>query len=109
MRNRLIVILLIVFLHSPAFAAPAWTGWGTVSEVYSSDGTHAIKTTISSAPCTYSGKFWWPADDPDAQDMLSISLTALASGKRVRLVIDEEAPNCRFGGALATQIGIGNE
>lgn len=89
-----------LFLLSVAFSGMVNAGWtnpGKIHEVMSHDGVHIIYTNMSDEACNSTGNFWWPADDPDAKDMLSIALAAFMSGKYVRVVHDAESPECIFG------------
>ena len=89
-------IICLVCIMTALQVSAAWTGYGVVTSVTSHNGLHNIETTIDATTCAGTGNFWWPTDDPDAKDMLSISLAALMSGKRVRLVHTPETPDCRF-------------
>jgi len=64
--------------------------------VYSHNGIHIVQTTITDDTCNGKGEFWWPADDPDAKDMLAIALSAFMSGKNVQFVHDPDNPDCKF-------------
>ncbi|MCW8827174.1 MAG: hypothetical protein OQK78_12210, partial [Gammaproteobacteria bacterium] len=90
--NKIIISLLLFLVAEISFA-----GWsrttGEVTRVYSHNGAHVIRTTIEDDVCTL-GNFWWPADDPDAKDMLSISLAALMSGKKINVVYNPSNLNC---------------
>jgi len=98
--------LLIGLLSISTIAFAKWSPRGTIDSVYSHNGFHVVVTTINDNPCGTPGKFWWPADDPDAKDMLSLALTALASQKEVAFVYNENTPNCSWNGQLATHLVI---
>lgn len=99
-------ILLVVFLTVSTSSFAGWTSAGTLSRVYSHDGYHVIATTLIDNPCGTPGKFWWPADDSDAKDMLAISLTALMAQKNILVLYDENTIECRWSGQLMTHIAI---
>ncbi|MCW8091871.1 hypothetical protein [Alteromonas sp. ASW11-130] len=102
-------LYLIVFsLIYSQYASSGWSSYGEVTSVTSHNGLHLLHTTIQDSTCDGRGKFWWPTDDTDAKDMLSISLAALMSGKRVRLVHDNQNLQCRLGNQfnMATHIEI---
>ncbi|WP_444939937.1 hypothetical protein ACJJI3_12535 [Microbulbifer sp. ZKSA004] len=92
--SRLLIVVSVLFLSKNTYAG--WTTEGVVEQVISHNGLHLIHTTISDTTCASTGKFWWPADDSDAKDMLSIALAALMSGKKVTLVHDTDTPDCRL-------------
>jgi hypothetical protein len=87
------IFLFLMLMPSLAFA---WSGTGEVTAVYSHNGDHVIRSTITSNACS-SGAFWWPADDADAKDMFSLALAALVSGKKIGVVYNSNAPECRHG------------
>ncbi|GEA11700.1 hypothetical protein [Alteromonas sp. KUL49] len=80
------------------FSSQLFAGWtstdGEVLQVFSHNGFHLVKTNIPASTCSTSGHFWWPADDPDADDMLSIALAAFMSGKKVGFVHNTDTPEC---------------
>lgn len=79
---QLLTIFVLLIMSSGAFAG--WTSeYGTIEEVISHNGYHLIKTNIPSVTCGGNGNFWWPANDPDAKDMLAIALAAFMSGKKL--------------------------
>jgi len=89
--------MLFSVLSTPVLAQ--WsTASGEVTSVYSHDGAHVIRTTITDNVCTPGG-FWWPADDSDANDMFSLALAALMAGKKVKVVYDPNNLNCLYGGS----------
>jgi len=98
--------ILIGTLSLPSIAG--WSGFGNVTRVTSHNGIHLIYTTIEDATCDGKGRFWWPKTDDDSGDMLAISLAALMSGKKVRLVQDEVNKECMYSDQFnkATHIAI---
>jgi hypothetical protein len=91
-------VSLALLTLAPALVHAEWTLAGHVTSVWSHDGYHFIQRTIASNSCGSPGKFWWPASDSDAKDMLALSLTALVIGKPVS-VFDGSA-SCLNGGEL---------
>ena len=93
MKNLLLLMMII-----PSFALAGWsTTGGEVTSVYSHNGAHVIRTTLTDNVCA-PGAFWWPTgDDSDAKDMFSLALTALVSGKTIRVVYDPNNLDCQHG------------
>lgn len=86
-----------VFLASfLTFSANAgWTNsQGKVVEVMSHNGIHIIYTTLTDETCSGNGKFWWPKDDPDSDDMYSMALAAFMGGKEIMVVYSPDNPEC---------------
>lgn len=105
--RRVVLAGLLAALPSASFGAGTWTvGTGSVTAVYSHEGTHFIQTTIGDAACGSAGRFWWLTSDSDAKDMFALALSAFLAGKQVRVVQDGAAPNCSNGGNLATHLVI---
>lgn len=96
--NKLIGITLLGFLSASSYAG--WTtSSGEVTSVYSHDGANVIRTAITDNVCT-AGGFWWPADSTeDSKNMFAIALAALMSDKKIKVVYDENAPECQHGGS----------
>jgi hypothetical protein len=91
---------LTILAMSLLYSTNSFAGWSTsageVTKVYSHDGAHVIRTAITDDVCN-AGSFWWPADDSDANDMFSLALAALMSGKNIQVVYDESDLNCNHG------------
>jgi len=91
-------IALLVFLIFPIACHADWTkSWGKITQVMSHDGIHIIYTEIPDDTCGQTGNFWWPTDDPDAQDMYSMALAAFMAGKEVLLAHDQNNQECKYG------------
>lgn len=103
MKNLLFLILLI-----PALSFAGWsTTSGTITDIYSHDGSILLTTNIADGPCN-AGYFWWPITDPDSQIMLSLALTSFSTGKKVMVVYDPETPECVFGFSKITHLRLIN-
>ena len=90
-------ILLICLILFTGISHADWsTSSGEVTSVYSHDGAHVIRTTLTDGSCE-AGNYWWPADDPDAKDMFSLALAALMSGKNIAVVYSDANPDCAHG------------
>lgn len=93
MKNKLLV--LITFLSINVHAG--WTtSSGKVLSVYSHNGNHVIRTTLTDSVCQ-PGNYWWPKTDGDAQDMFSLALTAFVAGKEIRVQYDSSDLDCQYG------------
>ncbi|MGR6870978.1 hypothetical protein ACU6U9_01425 [Pseudomonas sp. HK3] len=100
-------IFLVVFLLSGTAQADWTASWGKITDVMSHDGKHIVYTTITDKTCAGTGRFWWPADDTDAKDMLALSLAAFMGDKNVRFVHETQNEDCVYGGInKATHIQI---
>jgi hypothetical protein len=90
-------ILCLVLMMS---SSPLYAGWslttGLVERVYSHNGSHVIRTTLTDNVCTH-GNFWWPADDSDARDMFALALAALPAGKAIQVHYDTADLDCQHG------------
>ena len=90
----------IIGLLLAGMSTSATAGWSTssgeVTKVYSHNGAHVIRTTLTDNVCT-PGAFWWPADDSDAKDMFALALAALTSGKNIQVVYSDNDLDCRHG------------
>src|SRR5882672_562013 len=102
MSIRLAAILMA--LSVPALALAGWTAGGSVNNIFSHDGSHIIDTTIPDAPCGAPGRFWWPTGGAEDKYMFALATTALVAQKRLAVVHDPAAPNCLFGGQLASHM-----
>jgi len=91
---------LIALVSISSVVSAGWTtSDGEVTQVYSHNGDHVIRTTITDSVCS-AGKFWWPAEGDnasDAKDMFSLALTALASGKKIRVAYNSDDLACKHG------------
>ncbi len=106
--NKFICIAstIIALLLSTSSYAGWSTSSGEVTRVYSHNGAHVIRTSLTDNACT-AGHFWWPTDDTDAKDMFSLALSALMSGKKIQVLFDPNSLDCRHGGsAKITHMGI---
>ena len=93
--KKLLVVAILTMFSSSSFAG--WsTTLGEVNRVYSHDGAHVIRTTITDDVCA-PGAFWWPADDSDAKDMFALAMAALMSGKKIQVVYSESNLDCQHG------------
>jgi len=94
------ILSLATLLSITSIASAGWSSSdGEVTAVYSHDGDHVIRTTITDTVCN-AGNFWWPAEGDnanDAKDMFSLALTALASGKKIRVVYSPGDLVCNHG------------
>jgi hypothetical protein len=90
------IILAFVVLLSLNANADWSASAGEVTRVYSHNGSHVIRTTITDQVCG-AGNFWWPANDEDAKDMFSIALAALMAGKKIMVVYDTSDLQCNHG------------
>jgi hypothetical protein len=94
MKKHLWIIVLIMS------AGNVFAGWATssgeVTRVYSHNGSHVIRTTLTDNVCN-AGNFWWPADDSDAKDMFALALSALMSDKKITVVYDPGNLDCKHG------------
>jgi len=90
------IILAVSLLYSTSSFAGWSTSTGEVTRVYSHNGAHVIRTTITDKVCT-AGSFWWSADDSDAKDMFSLAMAALMSGKKIQVVYADNDLDCRHG------------
>lgn len=104
--TRFVLTCLLACAPAAAFSAQTWTALGTVTAMYSHNGSHIIETSIADAACGSAGKFWWPTSDSDAKDMFALALSAYIAGKRIRVVHDPAATSCNSGGNLALFMGI---
>jgi len=95
--RKTIISLLLAGVSTSAMAG--WsTSSGEVTRVYSHNGAHVIRTTLTDDVCT-PGAFWWPADDSDAKDMFALALAALTAGKKVQVVYADNNLDCQHGGS----------
>jgi len=82
------------------YSTVSFGGWsastGEVTRVYSHNGSHVIRTTITDTICN-AGSFWWPTDDSDATDMFSLAIAALASGKLIQVHYADTNLDCQHG------------
>lgn len=93
--NRIIITVLLIIISGDVLAG--WsTSTGEVTRVYSHNGAHVIRTTLTDDICS-AGNFWWPADDSDAPDMFALALAALTANKKVQVVYSPTTPDCRHG------------
>lgn len=103
------ILVLSVF---SVFSLPVLAGWtstyGIVTDVYSHNGTVLIGTEITDGPCASKGGFWWPITDDDSDIMLSLVLSAQASGKKIRVVYSDADAECMYGRAKITHIHLTN-
>ena len=88
-----------------------YAGWsnsyGTVTDIWSHNGSVIIDTELTDDPCGEGKKgFWWPISDSDSQIMLSLSLTAQTAGKKISVVYDPGAPECLYGRAKITHLRL---
>jgi hypothetical protein len=91
-----VIIVFILIMNSAAAIAGWSSSTGTVTNVYSHNGSHVIRTTLTDNVCS-AGAFWWPADDPDAKDMFALALAALMSDKKISVVYSDSNPDCQHG------------
>jgi type 1 fimbria pilin len=99
--------LLFALLLMPALAFAGWSNGGKVTDIYSHNGSVLIRTSITDGPCAV-GQFWWPTDDTDSQNMLSLALVSFSMGKNITVVYDSEVPGCLYGFAKMTHLRITN-
>lgn len=106
--NRLTLkFVLFAMLFITGSVRAQWTATtGTVNQVVSAQGFLFVLTDIADSPCGTTGKFWWPKTSIDSGDMYALSLTAFSLNKKIRVVYDETAPNCLFGGAEITHMSM---
>ena len=103
--KRILCLVLIMFSSS---LCAGWSSTGLVERVYSHNGSHVIRTTLTDNVCT-PGHLWWPADDSDAGDMFALALAALTAGKEVQVVYDTADLSCQHGdSAKITHMAIIN-
>jgi hypothetical protein len=103
MKNLILLLLLI-----PALSFAGWsTSSGSVTDIYSHNGSVLITTGIADGPCN-TGLFWWPTDDSDSQIMLSLALTSFSMGKKITVVYDTATPECLYGFAKITHLRLRN-
>ena len=96
--NKHLLVLCILFFSTSSNAG--WsTSSGEVLQVYSHNGAHVIRTTLTDNVCN-AGAFWWPADDSDAKDMFSLALSALMAGKKIKVVYDPNNLECKHGNSV---------
>lgn len=106
LHRHLVLALILCIAPSISSGADTWTNLGTITAIYSHNGSHIVETTITDGPCGSAGKFWWPTLDTDAKDMFAMALSAFVAGKRIRVVHDPATLNCSNGANLATYMGM---
>ncbi|GLX85919.1 hypothetical protein tloyanaT_21710 [Thalassotalea loyana] len=100
---RLIFLLSLVSLEALA----SWTATrGGVVEVTSHNGYVLIDTAITDGPCDKKGGFYWKSSFVDSDDLLSLSLSSMATGYTVAVVFDKDLPNCKYGRAEITHMSL---
>ena len=92
------ILCLLLMMSSSSLYAGWSSATGLVERVYSHNGSHVIRTTLTDNVCT-PGNFWWPADDSDARDMFALALAALTAGKAIQVHYDTADLGCRHGNA----------
>ena len=94
--SKIFVLAIPLLSLSPLSNAGWSSSTGEVTRVYSHNGNHVIRTTLTDPICA-PGNYWWPANDPDAKDMFSLAITALTTGKKIGVAYDPADPDCRHG------------
>ena len=95
----------LIVLLAPMNLLGGWSSTaGTVRNIYSHSGTVLIDTEISDGPCGEGKGFWWPITDDDSQVMTTLVLTAMTTGKRIKVVYSPENPQCLYNRAKITHL-----
>ncbi len=88
---RLPTVLMILALQtSISMAEPAWTGYGTVEEVYpSSTSVYYVKMSVGGNPSTCSNRIWFfnSGDSAGSDRVFAILLAAQLESRQVKLLV----------------------